>query len=457
MKPLFLTFLLASPLTAQIESFEDSRAFVDEIVADTDFLIPLSELGTNIPFSNFRYPYIDRDKNVLFLANDWFKGASARNHNGIYYSRSSGELESFLKQEKQLPDGTTVGSLLGLRTDFKSYVVHRGDNRGKCLIAGTFNSPPEVVVDQNTLAPGRNKKFELFSYADVQDQWIAFNGTTGTGDYWYHGLYLHSTQDQSLIELIDNDGDLPRFGSRLGNFSRQPEMDEDWLVFAANRLDPQAKNCLPGRVILGWPMPKKIDSSFQAQEHFSLSHLEVLFRQDQLIPESGGARLHYANNPSVNDGIIAVVGGYDPEDHMSQDPDYRCLLIRNTDGEWINPIDTDTLMPGRESKGFITSINQWVGNQSGSLVFIAEGADDYQALYLYQVASETLFFIIDSDTPVVSKKVTSFEVSGHPLVGKSLSFMARFEDETSGLYLAALPGLKVTTERRPDKEGIERR
>ena len=74
------------------------------------------------------------------------------------------------------------------------------------------------------------------------------------------------------------------------------------------------------------------------------------------------------------------------------------------------------------------------------MIFRAYGKN-YEALYVYDVASDALYFVADSRLMIHGKHVVSFETSRNPLVGNRLAMMLYFADGTAGEYLATLPKL----------------
>jgi hypothetical protein len=429
----------ASPLFAQAE-LRDAMTQLDEHVIDTTFEIPLEVLSERFPFKNFRYPFVDQHGRAMFIGNDWFKFTTAKHHNGIYESTPDGVLTPLATQDMIVDkDGDPLGSILGLRTDFESIVFHRGDNVGRSLMGLIRGGPLRELVGTQTIAPGANVPFKSFLYADIQRNWMIFNGTTNTKP-WIHGLYHLDVDTGKLIRLIQNDHYVPALGFTPGNFSWQPDLDTDWLVFGAHQLDEKAEVCLPARGILGW----RIDvEAGNPEEQFSIDRMELLAPFGMEIPESGGLVLHWANNPVTDGDLVAVAGGYDPEDHLSKQPAYQAILIRTPNGVWHNPIDTNTIIPGHPDGAVFESFNQWIALTDGKLVFIGKGPVGYEAIYIYDTKDAGLYFVIDTNRPIAGRKPIGLETSSAPLVGQRLSFMARFDDGTSGIFRATLPGLKV--------------
>ncbi len=433
-----------SGLAAQT-TLRDAETEVDEVVIDTTFEVPVELLSESYPFKNFRYPFVDEAGRVLFIANDWFKFNQARRHNGVYESTADGVLTPLATQEMTVhEDGDPLGSILGLRTDFESIVFQRGNNLGRSLMGLIRGGPLRELVGRRTIAPGANVPFEYFLYGDIHGNWLVFNGTTSR-EPWIHGLYHLDVDTGRLIRLVQNDQFLPELGFIAGNFSWQPDLCGERLVFGAHRLDEKAENCLPERGILGW----RIDvEAGNPEGQLSMDRIEVLAPFGMEIPESGGLGLHWANNPVADGELVAVAGGHDPDDHLSQPPGYQAILIRTADGVWHNPIDTNTYIPNRTDGAVYTAFNQWMALSQGKAVFIGQGPEGYEAIYIYDPGDSNLYFVIDTDRPLEGRRPIGFEISSAPLVGQRLAFMARFDDGSSGIYRATLPGLEVEVGRK---------
>jgi hypothetical protein len=430
----------------------DSKAKVDEVVADTTFAIPLTEVDALENFKNFRYPFLQDDGTVIFIGNDLFKSNRAERHNGIFRSHPDGTLETLVLQEHPSPDdGLPVGPIMGLRTDFDSIIFHRGLDHGSGLYGFFGRDPLETIANCSTLVPGsEEEKFKWFWYADVYKRWVVFNATVREhGAVWQHGLYLYHQPSRQLWSLIDSSQVVPALGTPVGMMAYQPSMDASWLVFSANQLASPNGKSLPGRGILGWPMKRCLATG----QPPALTELQVLAPFGFTIPQSGGRKLTSAPNPHTADGIIAVIGGHDPSGSIhNEQPAYQALLVRTRDGEWLNPIDTDTLIPGHPDGTSFTGFNKWVAVQSEKVTFIANGPQGYQAIYIYDVREKTLYFIIDTQRQIAGQPPLKFEHSSRPLVNQRLALMARFSNGFSGEYLATLPGLRVLEMKRKTEQ-----
>jgi hypothetical protein len=118
-------------------------------------------------------------------------------------------------------------------------------------------------------------------------------------------------------------------------------------------------------------------------------------------------------------------------------------------------VDTNTLNPILNDGSCFTGFNKWVGVDEGEVIFRAYG-ENYEAVYIYHVASDVLCFVADTRMKIHDKQVTSFETSGHPLVGNRLALMIHFSDGTAGEYLATLPKLPTQAVRKAPATGASR-
>ncbi len=431
---------------AAATSLQDANASIDEVVADTDTSRPLRKVAAPIPFENFRYPFVDDAENVLFIGNDSYT-YGAKGGNGIYRSQASdGRLDALVMEDDPAPDdGKPMGIILGLQTDRRSFVFHRGPDRGKGIYARFDDGEVVTVANRMTSMPGATGNFSWFWYADIWDDLVVFHGSLESSGNPVSGLYLYQHHNRTLSRLIDSTQPVPAAdGSRLGHFSYQPRIDNSWLVFSANQEIPGSAGVKPGRGILGWPLKEGENPSTM----FSLDRLQVLAPFGMTIPETDGLPLTSAPNPVVGDGLIAVVGGSDTENLMNERTDWQAICIRTPDGKWHNPVDTDTLIPRRDDGALFTGFNKWLAIQNGQVIFRAYGPGNYQAVYIFDPATNQLSFVADTTWRFEGKAIVDFEIGRHPMVGRRLALMIRFADQSSGEYLATLPGLPTAAVRK---------
>ncbi len=434
-----------SCLAAGAEELNDARTVVDETVADGDTRFPLRKVAASIPFENFRYPFVDDAENVLFIGNDRYT-YGARHGGGIFRSEAaSGRIDSMVLESDPAPDdGKPMGTVLGLQTDRQSFVFHRGPDRGTGIYARFGGGELITVAGLATPAPGSGTNFGWFWYADIHDSRIVFHGTprdpTGNGG----GLYLYDHDTRDLRRLVDSAVTVPAAGgARLADPSYQPRIDGSWLVFSANLLDSDGA-ISPGRGILGW----RLGDPDHTADPFAIGKLEIVAPFGMEIPHSGGKKLTSAPNPVVHGGIMAVVGGSSETDPLSERTEWQSILVRTPDGTWHAPVDTNTLIPGREDSGCFTGFHKWLAVQDGRVIFLAHGPDGYQAVYLHDPADRRLYFVVDTNFLVDGKPVSGFEIGRYPMVGRRLALMIRFRDGKSGVYLSTLEGLPGLQPRR---------
>ena len=424
-------------------TLQDAAATIDEVVADTDTDQPLRKVAAPIPFENFRYPFVDDAENVLFIGNDSYTYGATRG-NGIYRSNAAdGRLDVLVAEDDAAPDdGKPMGVILGLQTDRRSFVFHRGPDRGKGIYARFGDGPVIAIANTTTSAPGTNANFSWFWYADIWKDLVVFHGTQESAGNPVSGLYLY--HNKNLSRLVDSTQPVPAAGyTTLSDLSYQPRIDGSWLVFSANQVANGMTK--PGRGILGWPLTDGGDPATM----FSLDRLQLLAPFGMMIPETERRPLTSAPNPVVGDGLIAVVGGSDARNPTEEQPDWQAICIRTPDGKWHNPVDTDTLIPRRDDGAVFTGFNKWIAIQNGKVIFRAYGPAGYQAVYLYDPVMNQLFFVADTTWQFENKAIVGFEIGRHPMVGQRLALMIRFADQTSGEYLATLSALPTTPVRSP--------
>lgn len=430
---------------ATAEELHDARTVVDEIVADNTTRFPLRKVAASIPFENFRYPFVDDAENVLFIGNDTYT-YRARQQGGVFRSAAAGgRIDAMVLESDPAPDdGKPMGLILGLQTDRRSFVIHRGPDRGTGIYARFGDGPLTTVAGLATPAPQAGSAFGWFWYADIHDNRVVFHGTPASSTQPAGGLYLYDHDTRRLRRLVDSTTGVPAAGgARLADPSYQPRIDGSWLVFSANRLDADG-SVRPGRGILGW----RLDTAGETADPFDIGRLEILAPFGMEIPHSGGRRLTAAPNPVVHGGIVAVIAGHSDDDPFNERTAWQSVLVRTPDGVWHAPLDTNTLIPGREENGCFTGFNKWPAVEDGRVLCIARGPGGYEAVYLHDPAEKRLYFVADTDFVVDGKNVSGFEIGRYPMVGRRLAMLIRFRDGTSGVYLSTLEGLPEHRVRR---------
>jgi hypothetical protein len=429
--------------TAFPAEFGDAKTVVNEVVADTNFLIPMRRAEAPIPFENFRYPYLDDAGNVLFIGNDVVT-LHASGRNGIFRSMAAtGELITLLRQEDPAPgDGQPFGTIMGLHTDGPSLVFHRGGDRGKGIYGIFDNKTVVTIADRGTPVPGRSAVFDWFWYADVALGNVVFHGSYGPREQDVCGLYWYRHSDRILRPLVDETQPIPQTGGLCFTMlAYQPRIHRAGILFSAGTKDGNGQP-LPSRGIFGWPIQMDSTGNFDPSS-VAIDRLQVLALCGMAIPESGGLPLTCAPNPVGSPEVVAVLGGSDATDPFSETPAYQCILVRTRDGVWHNPVDTNTVIPNLPGEALFLGFNKWLAVDGGDVIFRAFGPDEYQAVYLYDSVKDILYFITDTHREIEGRRIASLEVSDHPISGSRMALMVRFEDKTSGVYLASLPGLPV--------------
>jgi hypothetical protein len=122
------------PLRA-VTLWTETGARLDETIADTTTAAPataLQPLLTQVPFSSFRYPHVDAEENVTFIADDPAFGS--RRHHGIYRSfAATGELQPLVRIGEATVPGTATPLrwLRGLQMEGSDFVFNATDAERK--------------------------------------------------------------------------------------------------------------------------------------------------------------------------------------------------------------------------------------------------------------------------------------------------------------------------------------
>ncbi len=391
--------------------WEPAQILDAEQIAASGAFVPLA-----IPtfFDNFRYPFLQNDESVVFIANDYARSNDGIGREGIFRIAKNGEVTKLAEVGDYFSGtGLRLTGVSGLRVD-----------NGRAVFRCSADDGSEGVAlwDDGSLL--------LLAQT---------GGESGLGNIGYPGFagstvtfYAEEAGDKSAIYAVDLalfprgprkavDTSMIMPGSKsvlFGSFGFQQEAEDGFAVFrgfavGARELlqrtgsSDQALGGVFRRNIRGGGEPEKI--------------------MDTLEPLPGGppgATFAELRNAIPRDGTVLV---------PSSTRDHSGLYYVGSDGKPRLVADTNTRIPDLFD-GTFTGFDKWAANCAPWVLFIAE-AGSYRGLFAMHMERNELFLLLDNRTELGGKMVSNVELSSSPKLGERIVMAIEFADESSGVYL----------------------
>ncbi len=434
--------LLSSAHAASI--WTDSEAEIDERVADTQTLAPVDFLKAQtaqIPFTNFRYPHVDRDMDVTFIADDHLFDGSKGKHHGVYRSLGkTGELTPLIRDGEPIPG---LGSarfryLRGLQVDGADFVINNYDSEGHSGLYHYHNGTITLIVrSRETVVPGMDKPFNDVRWGALSNGRVVYMAMAGETE----ALVLHDLRTKQDHLLIKSGMPIPgQPGKYFGHIGHQNWLDANNIIFrAAPMVEGKPNESLDDTLLYAW---FGIDWA-HPEKSLSPSRLTALVNDNTSIPLLLGHE-HFTDIRSapVRDGLI----GFQASGNAASGIYYTEVGAK---AGVIKPIvDTETRLKGLFDGSF-DHFSIWSTTFKNSVVFVGY-ANGYAGVFLYRTDKDELYLLTDNRQPVEGKKVRSFEIAGDFLVGNRFAVSAHFTDGTYGVYLASIPAHSFKRISSPD-------
>ena len=384
----------------------DNPATPDELVADQKTLAP-----SRIPvaFTSFRYPHLDQDLSVTFLADDpYYRGGKKF---GIYRSEgSSGQVVRLVNNEDAPPQGgAPFSDFLGLQVEGRKFVF-RGIFDGGEGIYGDWGDGLRTIADTRTSAVPATGAFRSFAYADVSGDTAIFVGEDSAGVY---GLFSYDARRRSLRRLVDQTTILPD-GSNIKIFNGQPWVDAGSIVFRGS--DAQGRHGIY-RI---------------ARESLSKTGsppIQILLNHDTPLPVAFTIN-NLTSAPVEGDVVAFVATGPDAEGK-----DYTGIFVLRG-GKVTVAADNRTEIPEENIR--FQRFQKWIALQNGMVIFRGWGEGGFEGIFACDTGSGDLHQLINNRTPLEGRKIQSFEIASNPVIGARIAFLAVFDDRNDALFLASL-------------------
>ena len=410
-RALFWLLLPAAPVGATEADivWEPARILDAEQIAESGAFVPLA-----IPtfFDNFRYPFLQDDESVVFIANDG--GAAGLGRQGIFRIAQNGEVSKLAEVGDYFSGtGLRLTGVAGLRVDGGRAVFRCGADDGSGGV-GMWEDGSLLLLAQTGEASGLGD----IGYPGFAGNTVTFYAEDAgeTGAIYAVDLAAFPRVPRKLVDTATT---MPDSGGKLfGSFGFQQEAEDGVSVFrgfapGARELlqrtggSEQAAGGVFRRNIRGEGEPEKI--------------------LDTLAPLPGGtpgATFAELQNAIPRDGTVLV---------PSWSRDHSGLYYVGRDGKPRLVADTNTRIP-ELFEGNFTSFDKWAANCAPWVIFIAE-AGSYRGLFAMQMERNELFLLLDNRTELGGKMVRDVELSSRPKLGDNMVMAIEFTDGKSGVYL----------------------
>lgn len=418
----------------------ESGAQIDEVVANSRTVPPASvvqPLYANIPFSNLRYPHVDAQENVTFIADDPAYSSKVHHH-GIYRSLSrTEELRSLVRAGESFVPGTTARFqfIRGLQVDGADFVFNATDaEHGRGLYFWSNGSVQTIARSRTTTLPGVGRALTDVEYGALSNGRVLYNARAGNENL----LVLHELKTGQVRVLCRSGVDIPqRTGEKFKYFSPQNWLDPANIIFrGANVEDPHAERLQNEghRGIYGW---FGIDWR-QKEKTLETARLTTLADATTRVPglHEEVRYIDFRSAP-IRDGMVGFVATAMRAPNSTLSGVYYCD-ISGADRQVRPIVDTETSLAGL-FPGPFTRFGIYCSVFDKSVVFVGYGEKDYVGVFLYRIDRDELFLMCDNRTAVENKHVIDFEIAGDFLVRNRFAVTAQLNDGSYGVYLATIP------------------
>lgn len=402
-----------APAISQESTLVDSPATPEELIADQRTIVPC-----RVPteFTSFRYPHLDKDLSVTFIADDpYYRGGQKF---GIYRSEgATGKLEKLVNNE-DAPRASAIAfdEFLGLQVEDRRFLFRGRRADGGGGIYADFGDGLRVIADTSTPAVPAFGAFQSFAYGDISGDTAIFTaGDAAKID----GLFAYHSGTRKLRRLVDTTSVLAD-GSKITDLNGQPWIDAAAIVFRGLDQD-------------GLPAIYRIPRS--ALKSDGSVPVEILFNKNTPLPVP--VRITRLTSAPVAGDIVAFVAyGLD-----ATGADYTGIFLLR-EGKVSLIADNRTELP--EDNVSFRSFDKWIAVQDGMVIFRARDAQGFEGIFAYDTDSADLHQLINNRTSIGERRIRTFEIASNPVVGNHIAFLAVFADGKDALYLASLPssGLK---------------
>jgi hypothetical protein len=391
-------------------SWAPARMISAEEIAASGVLVPVP-LPSKL--SNFRYPFLQEDGSVIFIANDHLKPRNADGRAGIFQFGVDGEVTAITSAgEGFVNSNAKVAGVWGLKVESGRAVFLVFLENGGVGIALWEGGKLSLLA--STEGP---EGLSRFGNPDLSGEIVVFSAKTQKSGRSLYAVNLLG-DDRTPVAIVPNGAAIPgQAGLTFQKFADSQFADGKDAVFRAYSDDfspirgpgPRYAGVFRVGAFDSEPPRKIVDSTTPLPG----APAGVTFGdyQESAIPSEGATVI--VNRSGGLQGIYLA----------APDGGIECL------------VDTATTIPDL-FEGPFTSFNKWVCNTPPWVVFRASAAN-YLGLFAINRETRELHLLADSRMDFDGKKIINAEISSAAKVDNRVALMLQFADGSSGVYLAA--------------------
>lgn len=389
--------------------WEPARMLDAEQVVESGAFIPLP-LPT--VFSDFRYPFLQEDESVVFIAND---DSGSRGCHGIYRISKDGKVSKLAEVgDRFTPDGCMLTYFSGLRVA-GGRAVFRCDLDDGSRGIGMWENGQLTLLARS----GGTSGFEDLGFPGLSDQAVTFlaHRAGEVGELYAVDL---TSFPRLPRKIADTSTPIPGSAGKLfGSFGFQEDADGDNAIFRGFAAGAREILRQPGNdaSALGGVYRKNIRTADPP--------VKIVDTATVMPDVPGGATFAELQNAIPRDGTVVI---------PSWSSNHEGIYYVGRDGKPRLVADTATQIPDLFT-GTFSGFNKWAANCAPWVIFRGYAENDYQGLFAMHMERGELFLLIDNKTELGGKKVSGFELSCTPKLGEDLVLAVEFTDESSGVYL----------------------
>lgn len=415
-------------------------ARVNETVIDTETSVRV--LPTRIPFRSFRYPHVNVFHDATFIADDNryyvdYKGKKnlVGTQPGIYRCMGSdGDVVPLAVKGATAPSsqGAIFRSFSGLQTHEEGFCFLAdmdgvGEPTASALYVSFRDEPLRCIAQSWHSLDGWPDIRFVPEYGTMFLDCVLYTGyhvdqEGGSAAYWL--LYDRSTgRSRVLLKsgqvLPDSRGGL----SPIRAFARTQWIYYPWAtVVSVSEVNLAMSVHLMDLSATNEPIEQRVTLIADAMMN---------------APEVPGSVFTAFYSAPVDRGRVAFAAEYVTRGGATTNQGVYFWEQR----ELEKIADSTDLVPGYSFR--FASFDPWVSLDKGKILFRGRGPEGYEGLFLYDPDMEALFLLLDNNQSLIGKRISSFEIGSNCVVGDRMIFLARFEDESMGVYMALTPAYKT--------------
>ena len=389
--------------------WEPAQILDAEQIAESGAFVPLA-----VPtfFDNFRYPFLQDDESVVFIAND--RGDDGLGREGIFRISKAGEVTKLAEVGDYFSGtGLRLTGVSGLRVDNGRAVFSCGADDGSGGVGLWDDGTLQLLArtgDESGLGnigyPGFAGSTVTFYAEDAQEKGAVY------------AVDLASFP-RGLRKVVDTTTTMPGSeGVLFGSFGFQQEAEDGFAVFRG--FAPGARELLQltggEEQALGGVFRKNIRGGGEPEKIV-----------DTLEPLPGGppgSTFAGLRNAIPREGTVVI---------PSWTRDHSGFYYVGRDGKARLVADTNTRIPGLFDGSF-TGFDKWAANCAPWVIFIGN-AGSYRGLFAMHMERNELFLLLDNRTELGGKVVHDVELSSRPKLGENMVMAIEFSDGSSGVYM----------------------